>query len=117
MALTKALGGVSSSGGLIGQASFSASGGSISGLAVAGIISTVTRVSAGRYTVTFASAQPDVNYAAHMTVSDDNTAAMFCYYAGLAANYTVNGFDFYTYAFGPNTPQDRAVVRVTIFRL
>lgn len=99
---------------VIGQASFSASGGAISGLVIAGIVASVTRVSAGRYAVTFASAQPDVNYHPSIVTNDDATAAMFSYIDN--ATLTVNGFQFYTYAFGPNTPQDRGVVRLSIFR-
>lgn len=99
---------------LIGQASFNSGTGAITGLVMAGIISSVTRVSAGKYAVVFSSAQPDVNYTAHMTASDDNADPVFCYYSGLSADYTVNGFTFFV--FGSGVPKDQEVVRVSIFR-
>lgn len=99
---------------LIGQASFNSGTGAITGLVMAGIISSVTRVAVGKYAVAFASAQPDVNYTAHMTASDDNADPVFCYYSGLAGDYTVNGFTFFV--FGSGVPKDQEVVRVSIFR-
>ena len=80
-------GGSSSSGGMIGQASFDSGAGAISNLVVAGIVSTVTRLAVGKYAVVFAAPQPDVNYAAHMTASDDNSDPVWTYYSGLAAEH------------------------------
>src|SRR5687768_13254362 len=42
-------GGGSGGGSMIGSAAFSATGGTISGLAIAGVVSTVTRIGAGHY--------------------------------------------------------------------
>ncbi len=62
----------------IGYAVLSLAGGVVSNLFVAGVLGSVTRVSAGLVTVTFSSPQPDGNYAvAGMPSGDGVTARQF----------------------------------------
>lgn len=109
------------SGTALGCAVFSASGGTVGNLHVGGVVSGITRVGTGHFTVSFGSAQS--NYTASMTVTDNNTAAGYSYvsgnsYATIQTNAT--SFDIYTMSCPSGTCNalfDPAVVTVTVNKL
>ena len=107
-----------SAGAVIGMAVFSASGGTVSSLTVQGVVSGLTRVGTGHYTISFGAAQS--NYTVSITATDNNTAAIFAYLAGNSFATIQTGatqFDFYTMS-APggtaNTLADPAVVTVLV---
>jgi len=102
--------------GVIGTAAFNPSSGAIVGLSTSGIISGVTYVGTGQYQVTFASAQPDVNYTVAMQASDDNIATTVATITGDASVYTVNGFKCASVNVIANSTRDAQVYRITVFR-
>lgn len=81
-------------GGVIGTAVFSASGGSISNLVMAGVVSGVTRTGTGTFAVTFTANQS--NYVVTAMANDDNTYNVFTKLSGTDTTPPVSGFTFIT---------------------
>ena len=104
------------SSGLIGTASFSASGGAISGLVVKGCISAVVRTGTGAFTVSLSPSQTEISVSA--MASDDATAATTIYLAGTPnLNGTVASFNLQAVGFSPVFTRDPGSVTIAIFKL
>lgn len=96
--------------GIIGSATFDAHTGTIASLVTKGCISAVTRVSAGKFTVTLSPAQSF--YTVSMTMSDDATSQSYTYISGTSTSST--SFTYITVNVS-GTPTDRTVNMVTVF--
>ncbi len=101
------------SGGVIGAANFNGNG-SISNTYYAGVISSVTRLSTGRYQVNLSATIAD--FSISLTVSDDNIAAMTAYLSGSPDFHAgVSSFIFYCFALG-SAPRDCQSITVALMK-
>lgn len=82
-----------------------------------GNVASVTRSSAGTYTVTFTTAMEDANYVVVANAVSSTTGAMIQYQAGVN-NLAAGSFSIYTSANGTSTNivQDCAIVSIAVFR-
>ena len=94
--------------GILGTAVFSASGGTISGLVIAGNITSVTRTAIGQYVVAI-SGSP-ANYIIQMTTGDPAQIAVI--QVDPATSYTSSGFTVQVNA--PGVAYDPALVFITV---
>lgn len=78
-------------------------------------VSSVTKNGTADYTVNLTTAMPDVNYAALVYFSNDNTTAGFGY-TGQGSIRTTGSYRFTTLFDGSGVAIDRAIVNVAVFR-
>lgn len=107
-------GGGGGSGGILGIAGFDASSGTIASLVFDGIISGVTRISAGLYAVAFTTPEADANYAVSVAGIDNNTGEVVGFLSGTTSDYTTSGFHVLFQNAG--TAFDPHLVRISIMR-
>ncbi len=98
---------------VIGTANFNGNG-SISNTHYGGVISSVTFVSTGKYTVNLSATVADFSIA--IMCSDDNTTAMTSYLSGSPDLHAgVSSFTFFTFATdGPGAPAQRSSQSITV---
>jgi hypothetical protein len=99
---------------VIGRAVFSASGGSVSNLVTAGVVSNITRVSTGRFTVTLSPSQAQ-NYSTVYSCADNNAASCVAYKGGTGTQPSASSFDFFTFFIGSGVA-DSDDISVVLFR-
>ncbi len=99
---------------VIGRAVFSASGGSVSNLVTAGVVSNITRVSTGRFTVTLSPSQAQ-NYSTVYSCADNNAASCIAYKGGTGTQPSASSFDFFTFFIGSGVA-DSDDISVVLFR-
>ncbi len=99
--------------GLIGTAVFSASGGVIGSLVVAGVIANVTRASTGAFNITFTSNQS--NYTVSAITNNNNAGDPFCFIGGTDTTPPVAGFGI-ACVLAPSTLFDPDLVMVSVYK-
>lgn len=81
-----------------------------------GNVSSITDNGTSNYTANFTNAMPDVNFAASMTSSNNESVADAYVFVGQGSIRTTSSYRF-TVAFdGAGNPVDRAIVNLAIFR-
>lgn len=99
---------------VIGTASFSASGGSISNKVVSGVVSNVTRASAGVFDLTFTTNQS--NYTVSVLANSGTTVATGYYMNTSDTSPPAAGFQIATINLASLTAYDSSLVFITIFK-
>lgn len=78
-------------------------------------VSSITDNGTGAYTINFTSPMPDASFAAHVTCTDDNTAASYAYEGGTYGQYrSASAIKIFTW--GGGVPRDAQGIYCTVVR-
>ncbi len=99
--------------GVIGTVVFSASGGVIGNLVVAGVIANVVRAATGAYNITFTATQ--ANYTISVICNNNNAGDAFCFLGGVDTTPPGSGFGI-ACVLSPSTLFDPDLVMITIHK-